>query len=128
MSELSYQTFGPNPNKVFAAVLPIAALTPHLHGVGLGRFYNTLAPAIMAETYTVQLQDGTATGFAAWGKFNQVVAARFRCSPDGLTVSDCKSGEQQVLIALASPFSPELQRQLKGYLSDQYPLMPLGDN
>lgn len=123
--EVTYKTAGKNPQVVLSVMMPLASLTPHLYGVGLGRFYNTLAPAILQETYTLQMADGLPMGFAVWGLFNDVAAARFRVQPAGMSAHDFRSGSQPVLVALASPMSPGLNSALKKHLQQQHPSMSI---
>lgn len=125
--EITYRDFGKDPGRVMGVLLPLAAVSPHLYEAGIGRFYHSVANAVAAGTYTVQqaqVGDSPAvTGFAVWGRLNQVVAARFRCAPDSLRVDDYTSGDQPILIAFASPLSPELDRHLRAHLRATYPDM-----
>lgn len=127
---ITYTTAGKDPGRVLASMLPLAAVSTHLFRTDLGVFYHSIAGAIPHENYALQITnvgevDKAFTGFAVWGMFNQVVAARFRCQPESLNVGDFASGNLPVLIMMAAPLSKAHTNHFIDELARRFPAMHL---
>ena len=107
-------------HEAMGVIIAVAHLSPKLSVQSLGGFYNLMLPSLMTGNFIIMLEQNTPVGFATWGMFNSVTAAKFRCYPEGLTGQDAQSGKQPYLMALAAPFSPEHEDRLREYLIKRF--------